>query len=119
MMTVDSVRKPVMVFHISEMIADELEARGWTGFDVAKRMSDKKSPTMHGAMFDLAMAVHKDGLILSDEFLVHLDAAFGMSDGYFKRLHQMWLDNPEARQPFTFPDHLFAKTVEFTGKVPP
>ncbi len=97
---------PIEVFPLAEYLGDEMQARGWTIEDAGGRMG-VQGPARDTLTLALAMAVQKDNLLLTDEFMDGLARAFDVSPQFFRNLHRTWLNHPEARQPYSAPDSLF------------
>ena len=83
--------RPAELFHVGVYIADELEARGWTTADAAKRMGG--DPAVDELALDLWIAcgdtVH---LIMSDECARGLSLAFGTSPEIWMSLHKSFME---------------------------
>lgn len=96
-------RVPLEVYPLAQLIAEEMQERDWTAVDVAKRMVGDYG--MNIGIVNLVLCVHRDDMRL-DDCIDNLALAFDVSAEMFRSLHQKWLDNPNARQPFECPEHL-------------
>lgn len=83
-----SDRTPAEVFHPSEFIQDELDARGWTLWDLAFRMGPDAPLEKLGLDFYFLC---DPGIRLGDDGAAALGRAFGVSPEYFLNLERMWL----------------------------
>lgn len=79
---------PAEVFPPGDFIAAEMEARGWTSEDVARRMPGDFLVNM--CCVDMILNVHDTNLLLDAETAAGLAAAFGVSAQYFLNLDAMW-----------------------------
>lgn len=93
-----------MVFCLAEIIAGEMQARGFTAVDVAARMPGKYATNV--GVVNLILAVQSESMLLGD-VCERLAVAFGVSSEFFKSIHKTWMDNPGARQAFECPENLF------------
>ncbi len=73
------------------VVVDEMRARNWTELDVAVKMEGDYRINIQN--FELAEMLPPDRCTLSDEFIAALDGAFGHHPGFFKTIHQRWLDS--------------------------
>lgn len=83
-----NARIPAEVFPPGVFIADELEARGWSVEDLARRM-----PGDYGENFlciGLLLAVHDKNLMMGEDIAEKLADAFGVSPQYFINLDRTW-----------------------------
>jgi len=96
-------RTPAEVFPLAQFMAEEMDERGWTAVDVAKRMGGDYGKNI--GIVNLVLCVHRDSMRL-DDCIDDLALAFDVSAEMFRKLHQTWLDNPSARLPFECPEHL-------------
>jgi hypothetical protein len=107
-------RVPAQVFPLAQYLAEEMDERGWTAGDVGIRMGGKTLEE-HGKnilVVDLLLAVtNDDRLVISPELYRELEAAFGVSEGFFERLDEGWRKYPERRVTFETPEHLFSRTA--------
>ncbi|MCP4209757.1 MAG: hypothetical protein GY767_22330 [Shimia sp.] len=76
------------------VVADEMVALKWTEADVAERMEGDYQENIQN--LKLALMVPEDRCTLKDEFIAALDGAFGHHPGFFKTIHQMWLESPRG-----------------------
>lgn len=95
---------PAEVFSLAEMLADEMEARGWTCVDVARRMPGDYA--INVLIINFTLAITDEKLLLSDDTAEAFATAFGVSAEYIKNIHQMWGRWPDRRSPFECPEHL-------------
>lgn len=109
---------PAEVFHPSEYICDELEARGWTTLDVAKRMKTSRAWAHDLFCIDLYLCVHDDNLFLDDETCEGLARAFDVSPQLFRNLDTSWRKWPDRRSPFTPPESIFSDVSRSMLRVP-
>ncbi|ADJ22975.1 hypothetical protein Hden_1161 [Hyphomicrobium denitrificans ATCC 51888] len=98
---------PAEVFPLAQYLAEEMEARNWTCSDVAKRMQTPSGYSLDCFRIEILLAVQDEHLIIDDELIAGLARAFGVSNEFFRNLHQIWLDNPAARVAFRCPEGLF------------
>ena len=103
------MRKPAEVFCLGEFLADEMQARGWTSYDVAKRMPGDYRKNLLIVAFTLSL--QDENLLLSKDVAALLAGAFEVSPDYIENLHRAWLENPEGRQPFECPENLLPEIV--------
>lgn len=83
--------RPAELFHVGVYIADELEARGWTTADAAKRMGG--DPAVDELALDLWIACgDTEHLVMSDECARSLSLAFGISPEVWMNLHKSFVD---------------------------
>jgi hypothetical protein len=81
-------------FHVSEHIREELEARKWD-LDFLAVMMEASTPEFKQKVqitrvaLDFLMELQEPNMILG-ECGPQLDAAFGVSAGFFDRLHEEW-----------------------------
>ncbi len=76
------------------VVADEMVARDWTSLDVAVTMEGDYRINIQNV--ELAMMAPPDRCAMSGKFIDALDGAFGRPPGYFKTIHQRWLDSPKG-----------------------
>ena len=86
------VRIPAEAFHLSTMLQDELEARGWHLPDLARRMGSESEYKLNLCTLELIWAVHDASCRAGDESLKKMAAAFGFSFEYLKNLENAWHD---------------------------
>lgn len=96
---------PAEVHPLASFVAEEMQARGWSAYDLAAQMPGD----YEGCLFvvTLVLSVQDDGLMIGDETFAALAVAFGVSETMLRNLDAAWRDNPAARVPFTAPDRLF------------
>jgi hypothetical protein len=82
-------REPAEVFHPSTYIAEELEARGWTIGDLAKRLPGDYG-TNHLALEMYLMVGACEGMHMGD-MAPDISKAFGVSPDFFSNLERAWL----------------------------
>lgn len=89
-------RIPAEAFHISEMIQDEMDARGWTRHDVYERLGyDSKDC----CAFDLLMDVRDKNMLMSRREDQALQDVFGIDDpGFFIRCYDVWRTHPSTKE---------------------
>jgi hypothetical protein len=94
-MTNDSEKRiPAEAFHLSELLQDEMDARGWTRQDVYQRMGFDK---VDCCAFDLLMEVKDPNLLMGEREAKSLADAFEIDDpGFFVRLHDAWRNHPST-----------------------
>ena len=106
--------KPAMVWPLADCLAEEMEERGWTCVDLAMRMPGDYASNI--GVINVILAISSTGgpdtFTLGDDVAEGLALAFGVSPQLINGLHKSWVDNPQARQPFNCPEHLFAG-IEF------
>jgi plasmid maintenance system antidote protein VapI len=74
----------------SEIIAEEMRARGWTYSTLAQNMRYTSAERVE----DYALVAHRQPrATMGDELAGDLDRAFGTCKGFWLRLEQLWLDN--------------------------
>lgn len=95
---------PVQVFSLAEHLADEMQARGWTCVDVARRMPGDYAVNV--GIINFTLAITEEKITLCDETAEALAAAFDVSAESLKTIHQMWDQWPDRRSPFECPEHL-------------
>lgn len=104
--------EPIEVFSLAQYLAEEMEERDWNAGDVGIRMggTTMEEHQKNILVVELFLACHdKENLLLNDEFYRPLERAFGVSAGFFERLHADWLKYPDRRAPFIAPEHLFSE----------
>jgi len=88
-------RIPAEAFHPSEFIKDELEARGWTMSDLARRMTGDYGINYVALDFYLGIGAETPGLRLGDA--TDICRAFGVDEKYLANLERAWLDHPSTK----------------------
>jgi plasmid maintenance system antidote protein VapI len=102
-------RPLIEVWPLATYLAEEMQARGWTDKDVAKRIPGDYT---HNLLFvGLTLTIQDEKMILTDQSAKVLADAFGTSPEYIKNLHKSWLENPAGRQPFECPEELLTEWV--------
>lgn len=101
---------PVEVFPLAQYLGEEMEERGWTSWDVGLRMGGETDEEVSKNAFvvELILSVLDGSLKWTPELYRQLERAFGVSDGFFERLNQPWLQHPDKRAGYDAPDHLYA-----------
>ena len=106
-------RKPAEVFSLASYLAEEMEARGWTSMHVGIRMSADDSGrdeiSRNILVVELLLACQDDGLVITPQLYRQLERAFGVSEGFFEQLNQLWLEYPDRRVKFEAPEYLFSQ----------
>lgn len=88
-------RIPAGAFHISEMLQEEMDARGWTRQTVYERLGYDKVDCL---AFDLLMDVKDKNLLMGAREAQALSDAFGIDDpGFFIRMHEAWRTHPSTQ----------------------
>lgn len=83
------------VSHISEMLQDEMNARGWSRQDVYERLGYDSTDC---SAFDLLMDVHDKNHLMSKREDQALADAFGIDDpGFFIRVYDAWRTHPDTQ----------------------
>lgn len=101
---------PAEAFHISEMLQEEMDARGWTRQDVYEGMG---YDAIDCCAFDLLMDVRDKNMLMSEREAKALAAAFGMDDpGFFIRYYDAWRTHPST----TDEGNIVNATESFTTK---
>lgn len=91
--------RPAEVFHPSEYIADEMNARSWDKFDLSARMGG--DPHRNLLMLDIYFAVGPThgNCRIGDVMANQLAVAFDVSPQFFLNLERAWLDHPNTAGP--------------------
>lgn len=84
----DSDRTPAEVFHLADILQEEMDARGWTLEDVAVRMTAKQLLINHLAL-QMFFSVREKHIVLGD-MADDLGAAFGIDPQLFINIHETW-----------------------------
>lgn len=79
---------PYKVPHPSKFIQDEVDARGWTLWDLAIRMGG--DPGTNKLALDLYFAVHDKSLLIGGDCAAQLGTAFDVSPELFLNLERSW-----------------------------
>lgn len=95
---------PAMVWPLADYLAEEMDERGWTCVDVARRMPGEYSSNI--GVINVVLACCQKEFIVSKDLAKRIATAFDVSPQYILKLHQVWTENPAARQPFECPNHL-------------
>jgi hypothetical protein len=114
METIDHV--PAEVFPLAEYLADEMQARGWTAVDVARRMPGDYAINI--GVVNLTLAIQDDGLLFDGVSLQGLAAAFDVDPAFFANLHAVWLRYPNARAEFKCPEELLTGMIFSRTRLP-
>ncbi|QPQ55610.1 hypothetical protein IC614_03130 [Allosphingosinicella flava] len=80
-------------FHPSEYIADELDARGWSTLDLARRMPGDVQTNLLAVDLYLTVGPENRDLRLGD-CAASIGDALGVSAAFFNNLEAAWLDTP-------------------------
>ena len=88
-------RTPADVFHPSEFIRDEMEARGWTLEILTSQMGSWWFATRRRLRLYLAEGPNNPKLRLSADEAAAIDRAFGCSVGFVSGLQRSWLEHTE------------------------
>lgn len=92
-----NTRKPAEAFPIGEFIKDEMEARGWTIYDVADAMGDGDRATWALTVDLLIECSDNPGVTLDVETAQRLGRAFGTSADLWLALHNGYVQWREAK----------------------
>lgn len=105
----DEIREPAEVFPLAQFIGDEMEARGWDASDVAFRMGWRDADEYGRFILyvELVLAIHDGPLLIDDDLFSRLAKAFGVSESFFRNLHETWTKYPDRRVAYEAPDVLF------------
>ena len=98
----------VEAFPLSEYLVEEMISRDWTTVDVALRMGSRKDYQFNKIMIDLIVVISpiREKFIIRDEVFHDLAKAFGVSDQFFKNIHNEWLSSPDNRAAFECPEYI-------------
>lgn len=89
-----SKRVPAEAFHLSEVLQEEMDARGWTRQTVYERMGYDKVDCLS---FDLLMDVRDKNMLMGEREAQALSDAFGIDDpAFFMRMHEAWRTHPST-----------------------
>lgn len=97
---------PAEAFPLGVILQDEMDARGWTSFDVALRMGGSTSHevAVDHCCVELALHIRDPDLILDEETARKLGRAFDVNPQYFLNLsaaYREWAkyerDTPDDR----------------------
>ena len=89
------MRIPAEAFHLSEMLQEEMDARGWTRQDVYDRLG---YDSVDCCAFDLLMEVKDKNLLMGKREAQALADAFGIDDPeFFIRMHEAWRLHPSTQ----------------------
>ena len=83
-------RVPAQCFPVGEFIADEMAARGWTIYDVARRMGDGDQATWALTVDLLIECSDNPGVVLDVETAQRLGKAFDTSADLWLNLHRAY-----------------------------
>ena len=78
-------------FHPSEYIRDEMDARGWSQTELARRMGGDLTMNLVALELYLGIGPDNPGIRLGLDTAAQLGLAFGVSAEYFLNLEQAWL----------------------------
>ena len=83
---------PAEVFHPSEFIFDELNARGW-GINTLAKMMPGEFSTNYAAL-DMYLIIGKDNvnLRMGEDLIKDLASIFEVSEDYFRNLEKSWVN---------------------------
>lgn len=85
---------PAEAFHISEMLQEEMDARGWTRHDVYERLG---YDSVDCCAFDFLMEVRDKNLLMGNREAQALSDVFGIDDpGFFIRYYDAWRTHPST-----------------------
>ena len=76
---------PIEVWPLASHLAEEMEHRGWTAVDVAKRMPGDYAHNI--GIINLVLAVQTDNMIIDHRTTEPIARAFGVSTEFFQNLH--------------------------------
>ncbi len=71
--------------HVGEVIADELQARGWSVLDLATRMAG-----MDALAVEMLLAVREPGLLAGEELLRRIGVAFDVDPEFLVTIDRGW-----------------------------
>lgn len=91
----DHPRVPAETFPPGIFLAEEMEARGWTSRDVARRMGETEESkiALDELVVDLILHVHDKGARVGDDTAKKLGLAFGVEPQFFLNLEAAWLSH--------------------------
>ena len=85
-----------LAFHPWEFISEEMQERGWDKTRLALEMSVGETAEAATAVevqmlvIDIIEHIRDPNVLIGDETDKRLCVAFGVSPGFFKRLHESW-----------------------------
>lgn len=88
------MRQIAEAFPPGVFIQEEMDARGWSEEDVARRMGDQRAYGMNMLCLGFILHVHDRNLILDRETAEGLSLAFGVSAELFLNLDAAWRAAP-------------------------
>jgi len=86
------MRLPAEVFHPSEFILDELDARGWDINTLAQKMSGDYSVNYIALEFYLTIGKDNSLLRMGEDVIKDLASIFDVSEDYFRNLEKAWVN---------------------------
>lgn len=86
------MRAPAESFHLSTILQDELEARGWTLGVLAWRMGPESEYRINRLTLDLQWSVHDVDCFVGNNTLQKIAKALGVSFEYLSNLQTSWRD---------------------------
>lgn len=91
---------PAEIFHPSEFIKEEMNARGWSQEYLASLMSGDFQDNY--LALDLYFNVHNSNLRMGQDIIEDFEKIFGVSKEYFQNLEEMWIkynDSQNVKEP--------------------
>lgn len=85
---VSDSRWPAEAFSPGQFLEEEMEARGWSSLDVARRMGGDVAHDQ--LVVDTVIAIRKPGCIISPSLAGRLGQAFEVSAQFFLSLDRVW-----------------------------
>jgi hypothetical protein len=86
------MRLPAEPLHPSELILDELNARGWDINTLAREMSGDCSVNYVALEFYLTIGKDNVGLRMGEDVIKDLARIFDISEDYFRNLEKSWVN---------------------------
>jgi hypothetical protein len=86
-------RKPAEVFHLADLIQEEMQERGWTITDLVMNMGPHFSSREWGICqlsWELFFACREKDMVLDETMANQLSDAFDVSPAFFSRYHELW-----------------------------
>lgn len=87
---------PAEVFHPSELLKEELEARGWSIGDLARNMDGDYGVNYVALEFYLDLGPEEVGLRMNS-MAVDISKALGVDPDFFSNLERSWLEHPTTQ----------------------
>jgi plasmid maintenance system antidote protein VapI len=81
---------PALAYHPSEFIVEEMEARGWSRWDLAKRMGGDRATNRLALDLYIETGPTAPGLLIGGVTARQLGKAFGVSPKLFLNLEAAW-----------------------------